>query len=119
VTTRASARTSGGRPESRRSWRGRHAGVPAAALQRPSGCSNPAGFGSAVTRLIGGEMKPYLRPSRCGRVGALAAAAALLLLASGGTAGAEGRSGLGGFSAVAVASGQRSTFTVTKFLVIQ
>jgi len=65
-------------------------------------------------------MKSSRRGSRSRRIGALLGAGALLLVASGGTAGAEGDTPqLGGFSALAVASGQRSTFTVTKFLVIQ
>jgi hypothetical protein len=53
------------------------------------------------------------------KTGALLGVGALLVVAQGGAARAEGGSDLGGFSALAVASGQRNTFTVTQFLVIQ
>jgi hypothetical protein len=53
------------------------------------------------------------------KAGALLAVGALLVVGRGGAAGADDGPSLGGFSALAVASGQRNTFTVTKFLVIQ
>jgi hypothetical protein len=63
-------------------------------------------------------MTSSLRSTARKKTGALLAVSALLMVVQGGAAKAEG-SDLGGFSALAVASGQRVTLTVTQFLVIQ